>query len=277
MMSLVVVRRLAKGAIIAITAAAPFTAHAMTDFVPTTRGAIQVDSDQSYVFSRDEYCDIAISDWGWQSCEFIDAMVVAHVPGADTTVVNRPNTDGYVRFDDWDTDQRREAVSSIEEQLVAGAKAQSEATGSDIQFAGWRTQPTLNKSEAILYYATDYIWDGETVTNIKATVFDRHGYVEFMVVPLEQSISGEDIEDLVLKTLESYAPEPMANYASFQPGDTVAVAGAVGVLATMTGTKWGKAATASVVAVALAFLKKAGVVLLLPFVWIGSLFRRKKD
>ena len=77
-----------------------------------------------------------------------------------------PNNEGYVRFDDWDTGERDDAIKSIERQLKASVKAQGERLGEKITFDGWRVYPTLNKEKGILYYATDLDWAGKKVRQI---------------------------------------------------------------------------------------------------------------
>ncbi len=52
--------------------------------------------------------------------------------------------------------------------------------------------------------------------------------------------------------------------------------GALGVLATMLGVKYGGAASAGLIALLLVVLKKGAFILLLPLVWLRRLFSRNK-
>ena len=133
----------------------------------------------------------------------------------------------------------------------------------------------LNKAKNIMFYATDISFDGEVSTNVKASVFDRYGYNVFRIVTSSSELSKTDIEDLVLNMAESYKPNVNDSYSSFISGDKLAAGGAIAVLATLMGVKYGKAAAAGAFAIALVFLKKAGFLLLLPLLWIGRLFKRK--
>ena len=109
-------------------------------------------------------------------------------------------------------------------------------------------------------------------------MFDRYGYVTFnFCSSIYHPRKTAEVEALILKSVEAYTPKAEVNYASFVTGDAVSAAGgAIGVLAVLTGTKWGKSAAAGAMAIALMFLKKAWFLLLLPFAWLGSLFSRKK-
>jgi len=109
-----------------------------------------------------------------------------------------------------------------------------------------------------MVYATDSAWNGELVTNIKATVFDRRGYVVFPIVPLGTTLTDLEIREMVDATLTSYVPVPDDTHASFVSDDKVAVAAAaaIGVLATLVKVKFGKAAVGGLLAAALLFLKK---------------------
>ena len=260
--------------IIALTL--PIASAAQAERISVSRGTINIGSNDAWILSRDEYCGAVIDDWGWSSCEHIDAMVAQNIPQVDTMWIEVPNNEGYVRFDDWDTNERDDAIKSIERQLKASVKAQGDRLGEKITFDGWRVYPTLNKEKGILYYATDLDWAGKKVTNIEAAVFDRYGYVTFNFVPVSNTLGTAEVEALILKSVEAYTPKAEVNYASFVTGDAVAAGGAIGVLAVLTGTKWGKSAAAGAMAIALMFLKKAWFLLLLPFAWLGSLFSRKK-
>ena len=85
------------------------------------------------------------------------------------------------------------------------------------------------------------------------------------------------MKDIVAAATAAYVPKLGDSYAEFTSGDRVAGYGAVGVLATMLGVKYGKAATAGLIAAALLFLKKAWFLLLLPLFWLKNLFRRKPN
>lgn len=68
----------------------------------------------------------------------------------------------------------------------------------------------------------------------------------------------------------------MLHFASeFRDGDKVAAVGALGVLATLLGVKYGKGALAAIMAIGLVVVKKAWFLIFIPFLFIRRLFSRK--
>ncbi|MEM8755626.1 MAG: DUF2167 domain-containing protein, partial [Pseudomonadota bacterium] len=141
----------------------------------------------------------------------------------------------------------------------------------------WLVYPTLDEDRNILYYAFAMNWDGDVVVNLDVSVFDRLGYVEFGVVPLAERPSVEDVRSMAQYVADGYRSGEGQRYADFKEGDLVYEAGAVGVLASLVGVKYGKEIAGGLLATVLAFAKKAWFLFLLPLVWIGRLFRRGDD
>ena len=93
-----------------------------------------------------------------------------------------------------------------------------------------------------MYYATDIGWDGDLSINVKAVVFDRRGFVTFSLVPIDLNMDESQMLTTINAVLDKYQPKSEEGYSSFVSGDKVAVVGAVGVLATLAGVKYGKGA-----------------------------------
>jgi len=241
-----------------------------------SRGSVMPDWDQALYLSQSDTCNYVIQSWGWNSCAKVDAMIWGQFPDVDTTLISKPDASGYVTFDDWDGDDKDAVIRDIEEGLRVGLANQGKALGIDIQFTGWSVYPTLNREKQMLYYATNSSWNGDPNVNITATVFDRRGYVEFMIVPVARQINSAEAEALITAVLSTYQPKAGESYAAFTEGDKVAAVGAVGVLAALAGVQYGKGALSAVMAAALLILKKAWFLLLLPFIWLKSLFSRNK-
>ena len=121
-----------------------------------------------------------------------------------------------------------------------------------------------------MFYATRLIWDGVNTINITATKFDRYGYVEFSIVPEDSSLSESEVRRMISTVLDEYSSDATSSYASFTTGDKVAAAGALGVLATLVGVKYGKGFFAAALALLIVFLKKAWILVLLPFYWLAK-------
>jgi hypothetical protein len=101
-----------------------------------SRGNLSPGSLGGTFFSESDYCKIMLEDWGWDSCEGVDAVVIGHVPNADITVIFKPDSSGFVKFDDCNSSDRTEEISQIEASLSDNLAAQSKRTGDRFEFAG---------------------------------------------------------------------------------------------------------------------------------------------
>lgn len=241
-----------------------------------SRGSIKPSSPNAEVWEKSHWCEIVKETWGWSSCTGVDAFVVGYNEMVDTMLFMTPNSDGLVKFDDWKSQDLTSEISEIEDLKKVKAENQSKELGVPIKFLGWRVYPTLNEEKKILYYATDADWDGEISTNIYAIIFDRRGYTSMSLVPTDSSLNRVQIEKLVLSVAENYQPNLAEGYDEFVTGDKVAAVGVLGVLASQLGVKYGKGAIAGIMLILAAVLKKAWVLILVPFLWLGNIFKRKK-
>lgn len=257
----------------AILQAQDVNPYSFTEPLSVSRGRLMPSSQDAMKIPRDEMCDLVKSEWGWESCDSVDAMVISFTPAIDSLLINKPNTSGYVKLQDWETDEREEVIAAIESDLRKSMKSQGARTGQKITFDGWRVYPTLNSNKKYMYYATNVSWDGELYVNVKAVVFDRRGYVDFSIVPTNSNISQSMMVSTINTVLDKYQPKPQEDYSSFVSGDKIAAVGAVGVLATLAGVKYGKAATGLLVGLLLV-LKKGAFLLLLPLFWILGWLKR---
>ena len=245
-----------------------------TEALNVSRGSVTPGSQDAVYLTQKDMCAYVTQSWGWSDCSGVDAMIWGQVPGADTTIIEEPNSAGYVTFEDWEGEDKDEVIAEIERSLRIGLEEQAKATGSDIAFTGWSVYPTLDREKQMMYYATNLRWDGVDNVNITATVFDRRGYVEFMIIPSAASVTAAETEALITKTLASYTPAPGESYASWVSGDKVAAVGAVGVLAALAGIQYSKGAATGLMAMLILFLKKAWFILLVPLIWLKNLARR---
>ncbi len=239
------------------------------------RGRLSVGQDAVYLNDTDK-CRLLVEGYGWETgdCASVDRVVFLPSPEIDTLLVNKPNSEGHVDFADWRDPDRSSEVDAIWRELVEGLKAQSRNLGVPITANRWLTYPTLDEAKGVLYYAFVLDWDGQRVVNVKASIFDRKGYVTFGVVPTDPAETDAVVQAAVAALTGGYAHDAGQRYADFRVGDHVAEAGAVGVLATMVGVKYGKEIASGLLATALIFAKKLWFLLLLPLVWLRRLFRR---
>lgn len=252
---------------------------AQTPFVEPlnlSRGKLSPGWGEGSIVSKEMYCDFMLNDWGWTSCEGVDGFVTYYREDIDTLVVSSPNSDGYVEFDDWHNAGRDDIIKEIRNELDVGLRAQGEQLGVEISFANWVVYPTLNEEGRYLYYAFNTLWDGNVVTNIKASLFDRKGYVAFMLVPVSENPSEGEVKDLVAAIANGYTPVQAQSYAAFTSGDKIATAGVVGVLASLMGVKYGKGILATITGIALLVAKKFWFVLILPLFWLKRFFKKSE-
>ena len=247
-----------------------------TQPVTVSRGELKPLFLDAEIWERNYYCPIVKEKWGWSDCEGLDAFIVGFSSDIDTLLIESPNSEGYVKFDDWNAKDLDDEIDAIATELRQSLKSQGEHLGIPVTFEGWRVYPTLDQRRKLMFYATDVKFGSEVSTNVKIAMFDRKGYVTARMVTTKNNPTAEEVRGYVNSVFDRYTPTPSQKYTAFATGDKVAAAGAVGVLATLVGVKYGKAATAGALAILLALLKKAWVLLLLPFIWIGRLFKKKR-
>ena len=233
-----------------------------------SRGNVTPAYDYATYLTQSDICSIVMQDWGWRDCTGVDAFVAYQFPDIYATLVYAPNSDGFVSFDDWDTDEKTEVIAQIETELRRSLREQGAVLGVPISFDGWVVYPSLNKERGFMYYATSSVWDGDKTVNINATVFDRRGHVKFLIVPDVETLSPAAAEEMILRVLDQYEPRESETYASFSSGDKVAAVGAVGVLAGLAGLKYSKSA-GGILVILLLILKKAWF--LVSSVWLASM------
>ncbi len=235
-----------------------------------SRGELMPASADAVYLDHGDSCRLIVDHYGWSpaACEAVETVIADYDAGIDTIIVEAPNSDGYVSFDDWTAMDSDEAIDAIWAKLVDGARRQSADSGYDIRMADWRIRPHLNKDRGYLYYATLIEWDGETLVNVKATLFDRHGYVTFRIVPVADVPSAAELTAMVERVLEGYRPKETMAYRDFRSGDKVAGIGLIGVLATLAGVQVATPTGTGLIAIAISFLGRLWFLLVLPVVWL---------
>ena len=252
----------------------PYSPLNFTEPLSLYRGKISPASPDAVYLDDKDLCDLLKNEWGWQSCDGIEAMNFGLAPGTGTVMIEEPNSEGFVKFDDWIDADRQDEIDAISNDSVAGSKAQGAAPGESIVAVKWHVYPTLNKDKSYLYYAILIDWEGEMVINAKASLFDRQGHIPVRVIPDSSELSEAELQRLVEISLGAYEAEAKQAYFDFQDGDKIA---AVGVLAALVGVKYGKAAATGVIAILPLFLRKAWLLLLIPLVFLKKLFSGEKE
>jgi uncharacterized membrane-anchored protein len=257
----------------------PYNPINFTQALSLSRGSLSPSSQEGMILDHDSSCTFVKSEYGWNSeaCKGIENIVFLHSPGVDTIVVETPNSDGHVRFDDWQGESLNKAIQEIWDNFAIGAKNQSQNLGFNVTPKNWRVYPTLDKSNNYMYYAIHLDWDGRDTINIKASLFDRQGYVAFRIVPDRSDYSEAQLRKIVENVVFSYSAKQSSSYVDFKDGDKIAAGGAIGVLATLVGVKYGKAIATGLFVVILAFAKKLWFLIFIPFVIVWKLLFRRNS
>ena len=262
---------------IAVAKTNPVNPINFTKQLSMSRGDLSPVSPYSVYLSRSDTCTVLVQEMGWNesSCNNFENIILGHIKGIDTLIIEKPNSEGLVKLDDWDSEKSDDEIEAIWDEFVSGSKSQSENLGIDIRPIKWLVYPTVNAEKRYLFYATLIQWGNDRVVNVKASLFDRFGYITFRIVPDNEQINEEELISLVESTLSSYSPHPQKSYSDFESGDKIATAGALGVLASLVGVKYRKSIATGALAVALAFAKKLWFLIFIPFLWVFSkIFRR---
>jgi uncharacterized membrane-anchored protein len=245
-----------------------------TEPLKTERGELAPIGRDAIYLTEADACAIAKQDWGWADCGDIDQIAVGMGPDIDTMILSKPVSDGYVKLDDLLGSDADTAINEITNTYKESLANQSQRTGRKIEFAGWRFYPKADHTRNLIYFALDTRWDGELQTTIRAMLLDRYGYVVMNIITIENDLDAGQIERVLNQAIAAYTPKPMAAYTAHEKGDKIAAYGGLGVLATVLGVKYGKAASVGVIAIVALVLKKAWFLILLPFIALRGVFRR---
>lgn len=183
--------------------------------------------------------------------------------GIDTIYYSEPEDIGHVNMDDW-TEDVKSQIDEIWDSYVEGSKAQSKRIGFDVVPLKWVLYPTLNKAAKVMTYGILLDFGGTHVINLVSVKFTRKGYVVLKIVTDEEILAADSasFDSVSVYASDTYKPAVGWRYADFKNGDKVAAVGAVGVLASVIGVKYGKGWLAGIGAMILLFAKKLWVLFL---------------
>jgi len=174
-----------------------------------------------------------------------------------------------VRMDDWDDLD----VDELWQSYVEGAAAQSEQFGFEVKPLRWVIAPTLNREQAIAYYAIEAQFGSDPpLVNLLVYDFGRYGYEEITLVQDAAAFPAAEAEAIATRIAGAYTFGPERGYADFKEGDVIAATGAAGLIAASLGVKFGK----GLIVAGLLLFKKFWFLLLafpaLAWKWLRGLF-----
>lgn len=248
-----------------------------TQPLKVTRGVVTPVSDGGVLLDDKQACDFVQEYWGWtqEQCANTDVLIFYPTTHIDTVIFDKPTNLGRVSLNDWQGNMSKE-ISEIESNLTQSLVSQSKKLGKNISFDGWAFYPKVDKTRKNLSYAVQTDWDGDPIINVNVALFDRFGLTKVSVVPIETIITEEILNQIIDEVIQMYKPDTGAAYHEWVTGDKVATIGAVGVLASLVGVKYGKTLWAIISGIVILVLKKAGFLLFLPLLAVGKIWASLK-
>lgn len=186
--------------------------------------------------------------------------------------------EGFVKDGDWtDVD-----ASQLLEDIRAGtedANREREKYGiATMTVRGWAEEPNYDAETNTVRWAIEFAEGEGSTINATALSLSRSGYERLTWVGSREQYA--QLGGLLTTALDNHAFDDGHRYADFKDGDKVAAYGVAALVAAATGAKLGKGVIAVVAAVAIVFLKKGWIIILLALggtgVWIRKLFGRKE-
>mgnify|MGYP001325373152 CR=1 FL=1 len=246
-----------------------------------TRGTVSPAYTESYYLENNDACRFAKNYWGWEdeNCPAIDSFLVNTSPDIDTIVIEVASSDGYVKYDDWESNDRDQYIQELWEGLNETYAVQGKNLNVNFKVVRWLVSPTFNKEKNYIYYAYLLDQDGTKSVQLAASILDRKGYIKFLVIPINLTSSSLDGEfkETIESALNLYTPNQSNSHADYTIGDKVSDYGIFGVFAALSGIKWGKAVASGILATFLIFAKKLWWVILLPLYTLVRRFFKKSN
>jgi len=173
-----------------------------------------------------------------------------------------------VKFDDWSDVDAAALLDGMKEGTEEDNKEREKHNVSPLTILGWRQTPTLDPGTKIVSWAIN-LRDGDTDTvNASVLIFSRYGHE-----PLVWAGDAKDDPNVFLNRMRAvYDFDAGARYGDFQPNDKVAEYGIATLVAGLVGAK--VAAKFGLLALALVFLKKAWIIVLVALSGVGAFIKR---
>ena len=243
-------------------------------------GTVVIDSDESFLNDSNHISQYL---YWLNGIEFTgyDLLISNDTSWTDRTY-QIFDKEGYVKLDDWD-DIDTNAFIKEKEKLYKSANTERAANGaSQVASVKWLKEPVLYREHNAVEYSFIVEWTPAINDEIRSNTFTadsnvlilgRYGYIE------SNFVSNYDDYEINLPYFEDIKNEyqfpETKTYSDYKQGDKIAAYGIGGLVAASLGIKG--IAKAGLMATLLLFLKKAWFLILIPFAFIGRLFKGKKS
>lgn len=197
-----------------------------------------------------------------------EAMIYDEKGG--TTVYYQKLGSGYIKIDDWPSIDSDAMLAEIKESTERNNATRKERGIGAIHVIGWLQPPRLDLGNHSVLWTLDAVEeDGSSLVNSVALVLGRDGYERLVWVGTKDQFSGNALK----VGLDSFAFSSGKRYGDYTAGDKVAEYGVAGLVASALGVK--AASKLGFLALLAVFAKKAGALIIIPFVGLLAWARKK--
>ena len=190
-------------------------------------------------------------------------------PLSDTWGIElRPDLIGYVNDEDAASIDYDELLASMKSDTLAGNEERTKAGYQSITLVGWAQPPKYDAENKRLYWAKELKFANteRNTLNYDVRFLNREGVLVMSYIASMDQLA--EVNGSLPDVLNAVSFEPGKRYSDYVPGtDKVAAVGVGGLIAGKVLAKTG------LLVVALALLKKFGIFLFLPLVWVWRRIR----
>ena len=242
--------------------------------LPGAHASLAIGQDYYYLNSADT-AKVLSQIWGNPPSEsgtlgmIFPAKFPPESSGSWGTVVEYSD-EGYISDADAEQTDFDAVLSTLKDQTNEGNEERKKAGYDPITLVGWASPPYYDKATHSIHWARDLLFGTDAnathTLNYQLRVLGREGYLSMNFVAGMGQL--QDVKTSIAGVTNLVQFDAQKKYEDYRDGDRVAAYGLAGLIAAGAGAK--VAAKLGFLALALAFLKKGAVFVLLA---LGAIFR----
>jgi uncharacterized membrane-anchored protein len=183
------------------------------------------------------------------------------------------SNEGFISIDDWGNVDPDALLAAIKSNTEEANKSRRQQGFPELHVTKWIEQPSLNRdTNTVSWIFEGTNGDGSKLINAVALKLGRNGVERIIWIPSLDNINAS--LDGFHTAVNSHEFEPGYRYTDHVASDRAAAYGVAGLVAGVLGVKLAKAIGIGGLAVFAVLAKKLGFLIVLPFVAVGSFFRR---
>jgi uncharacterized membrane-anchored protein len=192
------------------------------------------------------------------------------------------NDSGYVDEKDWTDINPDKLLEEIRYNSIEQNKNRKSAGIDELYVDKWLRKPTYDAENHTVYWAMQISESsGGKIVNSTAIKLGRHGYERLLLIINQNDYAASG--QILAEGLKSFSFPEGGRYEDHAPGDKVAGYGVAALVGALVGAKALKIAAAGgliaffkpMIAFLAVLAGKAWALLLLPFIWVKSLFKKQ--